>query len=539
MPLDRRAHGDNTDSPLRAGASLSRRTFIKTATATGGGLLLSVSVHGWSEVTAAESTAEFAPNAYVRIGRDGRVTLIVPQVEMGQGTYTSLPMLIAEELEVSLKQVNVEHAPPNDKLYGNPILGFQVTGGSTSIRGFWEPLSRAGATARSMLLAAAAATWQVDIDSCRASGGEIIHLPTGRRLAYAALADKAATLPMPENVPLKRLEDYRLVGTSAKRLDSPDKVNGRAVFGIDVKIPGMKIATVAACPILGGKLVRVDDTRAKIINGVRQVVRLNNAVAVVADHMGAAKKGLAALDITWDAGPNAQLSSTDLVRQLEDASKTPGVIARKEGNITEAMARAARRFEATYELPLLAHATMEPMNCTAHVRPDGCDVWVGTQVITRAQAAAALAAGLPIQKVRVHNFLLGGGFGRRLEVDGITQAVEIARQVDGPVKVVWTREEDIQHDIYRPYYYDRLAAGLDEKGMPVAWSHRVCGPSILARWSPPSSIVGRWLAASRAVSTWMPSPPQADPMLFPTFSSTMSVRSCRPAFLRAGGAASG
>ena len=305
-------------------------------------------------------------------------------------------------------------------------------------------------------------------------------------------------MPVPENVPLKKLEDFRLVGTFAKRLDSPDKVNGRAVFGIDVKIPGMKIATVAACPILGGKLGRVDDTSAKTINGVRQVVRLDNAVAVVADHMGAAKKGLAALDITWDAGPNAQLSSIDIVRQLEDASKTPGVIARKEGNFTEAMARAARRFEAAYEVPLLAHATMEPMNCTAHVRPDGCDVWVGTQVITRAQAAAARAAGLPIHKVKVHNFLLGGGFGRRLEVDGITQAVDIARQVDGPVKVIWTREEDIQHDIYRPYYYDRLAAGLDEKGMPVAWSHRICGPSILARWSPPSSIAGRWLAAFKS-----------------------------------------
>lgn len=497
MLLDRLGRGDDTGSPLGGGSSVSRRTVIKTVAALGGGLLLGVSVHEVGDAAAAESQSEFAPNAYVRVGRDGRVSLIVPQVEMGQGTYTSLPMMLAEELEINLDQVTIEPAPPNDKLYRNPLLGFQVTGGSTSVRGFWEPVSRAGATARAMLLEAAAATWQVPADSCRAKGGEVVHGPTGRRLAYAELADKAATLPVPENVPLKKPDEYWLVGTSAKRLDGPNKVNGSAVFGIDVIIPGMKIATVAACPILGGKLAQVDDNQARSIKGVRQMVRLENAVAVVADHMGAAKKGLAALDISWDPGPNAHLSSTDIVRQLAKASKTPGVVARRQGDITEAMARAARRMDAVYELPLLAHATTEPMNCTAHVRPDGCDVWVGTQVITRVQAAAARAAGLPIEKVRVHNCLLGGSFGRRLEVDGITQAVEIARQVDGPVKVIWTREEDIQHDIYRPYYYDRLAAGLDEKGMPVAWSHRVCGPSILARWTPPSTFIGRWLSVFR------------------------------------------
>jgi len=261
-------------------------------------------------------------------------------------------------------------------------------------------------------------------------------------------------------------------------------VNGKAEFGIDVKIPGMKIATVAACPVIGGKLARLDDSKAKSVKGVRQIVRLDNAVAVVADHMGAAKKGLAALDITWDGGANARFSSADLVSALDEASKRPGVVAKQAGDVAKAMAGAARTIEAVYQQPLLAHATMEPINCTVHVRPDGCDVWVGTQVISRAQATAAQVTGLPPEKVRVHNHLLGGGFGRRLDVDSITQAVQIARQVDGPVKIVWTREEDMQHDVYRPYYYDRLAAGLDQTGMPVAWSHRVTGSSILARWLP-------------------------------------------------------
>jgi isoquinoline 1-oxidoreductase subunit beta len=474
---------DHPSATLPAGG-LSRRAFIKAGAAAGGGLLLSIGLR--TPDTAAADADGFAPNAFVRIDRDGRVTLIVCQVEMGQGTYTSMPMLIAEELEVDLTQVHVEHAPPDDKLYSNPLLGFQATGGSTSVPGFWDPLRRAGATARIMLVASAADTWTVDANSCRAEKGEVIHTPTGRKLGYGALADKAATLtaPAPDKVVLKDPRDFKLVGTPAKRLDTPDKVNGKAQFGIDVKIPGMKIATVAACPVIGGKLARVDDTKAKAVKGVRQIVQIDNAVAVVADHMGAAKKGLAALDITWDGGANARFSSADLVSALDEASKRPGVVAKQAGDVAKAMAGAARTIEAVYQQPLLAHATMEPINCTVHVRPDGCDVWVGTQVAARAQATAAQVTGLPLEKVRVHNHLLGGGFGRRLDVDTVTQAVQIARQVDGPVKIVWTREEDIQHDIYRPYYYDRLAAGLDQAGMPVAWSHRVTGSSILARWLP-------------------------------------------------------
>ncbi|MGH8863860.1 MAG: molybdopterin cofactor-binding domain-containing protein [Burkholderiales bacterium] len=473
-----------TESMSKGG--ISRRTFLKASAVAGGGLLLSFSLPALMRNAEAATANTFAPNAFIRIDRQGRVTLVVHQVEMGQGTYTSLPMLLAEELEVDLAQVHLEHAPPDDKLYANPLIGFQMTGGSTSVRSAWDPLRRAGATARTMLVSAACATWNVDSNSCRAEKGEVIHVPTGRKLNYGALVDKAATLPVPDQVVLKDPKDFKLIGTPAKRLDSQDKVNGKAEFSIDVKVPGMKIATVAACPVFGGKLAGVDEAKAKAVKGVHRVVRLDDAVAVVADHMWAAKQGLAALDIRWDEGPNAKLSSADIVQQLEVASQKPGVVARKDGDVAKAMAGAAQTVEAVYQVPFLAHATMEPLNCTVQVRKDGCDVWVGTQVATRAQATAAQVTGLPPEKVRVHNHLLGGGFGRRLEVDFITQAVQIAKQVAGPVKVIWSREEDIQHGIYRPYYYDRLAAGLDGQGMPIAWSHRVTASSILARWFPPA-----------------------------------------------------
>jgi isoquinoline 1-oxidoreductase subunit beta len=466
--------------PLQNG--VSRRAFLKAGAAAGGGLLLSFTLD-CEEGDAAAGT--FAPNAFIRIDRGGAVTLVMPQVEMGQGTYTSMPMLIAEELDVELSQVRLEHAPPNDKLYGNPILGSsQTTGGSTSVRAFWEPLRRAGAVGRNLLIAAAAQTWGVETNACNAEKGEVIHVPTGRRLSYSNLVDVAAALPVPEKVTLKDPKDFKLIGTPVKRLDAPEKVNGTAQYGIDVRIPGMKVAAVAACPVFGGKLESVDDSRAKTTKGVVQIVRLDDAVAVVADHMAAAKKGLAALDIKWNEGPNAAVGTTDIIAQLDAASKNPGVVARKDGDVEKAMAGATKKVEAIYQVPFLAHAAMEPMNCTVHVRNDGCDVWVGTQVATRAQRAAAEVTGLPLEKVQVHNHLLGGGFGRRLDIDGVTRAVQIAKQVSVPVKVIWSREEDIQHDLYRPYYYDRLAAGLDEQGMPVAWTDRVTASSILARWLP-------------------------------------------------------
>jgi isoquinoline 1-oxidoreductase beta subunit len=396
-------------------------------------------------------------------------------------------MLIAEELEVDLKQVRVEHAPPNEKLYGNPLLGgIQATGNSNAIRASWQPLRQAGATARTMLVSAAAKRWNVDPASCRAQSGEVRHTPTGRRLKYGELATDAARMPVPESVVLKRADEFKLIGTPAKRLDIPSKVNGAAVYGIDARPPGVKIATLAQSPVFGGRVKSVDDAKAKAVKGVRQIVRLDDAVAVVADHMGAAKKGLAALVIEWDDGPHAKLNTNEIVGALEQATLNPGAVAQNVGNTDRAMASAVTKVEATYQVPFLAHATMEPMNCTVHVRKDGCGVWVGSQVMARAQAAAAKTTGLPLDQVVVHNHLLGGGFGRRLEIDGVTRAVQIAMQVESPVKVVWTREEDIQHDMYRPCFFDRISAGLDEKGAPVAWNHRFAGSSVIARWVPPA-----------------------------------------------------
>ena len=464
--------------------TVSRREFVSVLTAAGGSLLLGYRVGEGQRVASVASAPGFAPNAFIRIATDGSITLFMPQAEMGQGTHTSMSMLLAEELEVAPEQVRLEHAPP-DKLYANPFFGEQMTGASSSVRAFYEPLRRAGATARVVLVAAAAASWNVDPASCRAREGVVTHTPTGRTLSYGALAAKAATVPVPDKIALKDPKDFTLIGTPAKRPDTPSKVNGTAQYGIDVRLPGMLIATVAASPVLGGKVAGLDDEKAKAVPGVRQIVQLDDAVAVVADHMWAAKQGSAALEIRWEDGPNAKVSTADVVEGLAKASETAGVTARKDGDPASALAGAAKKVEAVYESPFLAHATMEPMNCTVHVRRDGCEVWTGSQVLSRARAAAAKVTGLPLEKVVVHNHFLGGGFGRRLEVDYVTQAVRIAKQVDAPVKVVWTREEDVQHDVYRPYYYDRFAAGLDAHGNPVVWSHRIVGPSIMARFLPP------------------------------------------------------
>ncbi len=463
--------------------NLSRRSFLATSAAVGGGLIVSLSLPlGRSE---AANSDGFAPNAFIRIGSDGQVVLTIPYVEMGQGTYTSIPMLIAEELDVGLEQVRLEHAPPNEKLYANPMLGVQATGNSNAIRGAWKPLREAGAAARIMLVAAAAKRWSVDTASCRAQDGEVLHVPTGRRLKYGELAAEAAMMPVPENVTLKSPAEFKLIGTSAKRLDAPAKVNGTAIYGIDARPPGVKFAALAQSPVFGGRVKSLDDAAGKAVKGVRQIVRLDDAVAVVADHMGAAKKGLAALKIEWDDGPHATLTTADVAHDLEQATLGSGAVAQNIGDADKAMASAATKLDAIYQVPFLAHAAMEPMNCTVHVRKDACEIWIGSQAMARVQAMAAKAAGLPPEKVIVHNHLIGGGFGRRLEADGAIRAVEIATHVDGPVKVVWTREEDIQHDMYRPYWFDRISAGLDTQGRPVAWKHRFAGSSVIARWLPP------------------------------------------------------
>ncbi|MBR0692747.1 xanthine dehydrogenase family protein molybdopterin-binding subunit [Bradyrhizobium lablabi] len=474
---------DHVDSPA-PDTNLSRRSFLATGVAVGGGLMLSLSLpFGASDAAPSDG---FTPNAFIRIGNDGQVVLTMPYVEMGQGTYTSIPMLIAEELEVSLKQVRLEHAPPNEKLYANPLLGVQATGNSNAMRGAWKPMREAGATARTMLVTAAAKRWGLDPSTCQAQDGAVIHAPSGRRLAYGELASEAAQLPVPSNVTLKSAADFRLIGTRAKRLDAPGKVNGTAIYGIDVRPAGVKIATLAQSPVFGGRVRSVDDTAAKAVNGVRQIVRLDDAVAVVADHMGAAKKGLAALKIEWDEGAHAGLGTDEVVRKLDQATLGPGAVAQTVGDVDKAMAGAATKVEASYQVPFLAHATMEPMNCTVHFRKDECEIWIGSQAMARVQNMAAKAADLPPEKVIVHNHLLGGGFGRRLEADGAVRAVQIAQHVDGPVKVVWTREEDIQHDMYRPYWFDRISAALDAEGKPVAWKNRFAGSSVLARWLPPA-----------------------------------------------------
>src|SRR6266851_3064923 len=460
----------------------TRRALLKAGAAAAGGLLLGFHMP-FAKAAGAEAEV-LAPNAFIRIDRQGKVTLIMPQVEMGQGVYTSIAMILAEELDAAFDDVRLEHAPPNDALYANPVFGLQVTGNSNSIRAFWIPLRKAGAGARALLVQAAAQTWTVDPATCRTENGAVLHDPSGRKLAYAALVGPAAAMAAPQDPPLKAVTDFRLIGKPLKRLDTPDKVNGKVVYGIDAMPPGVKFATLAACPVFGGTVAHVDDANAKTLPGVRQVIVLKEVVAVVGDHMWAAKQGLSALDITWNEGPHAAVSSDDVWKQLRAASKTEGAVAKSTGDVTKGLAQ-GDLVEAAYELPFLAHATMEPLNCTVHVTPTTCEVWVGSQVLSRAQAIAAKVTGLPLDKVTVHNHLIGGGFGRRLEVDMIDTAVQIAKQVDGPVKVVWTREEDIQHDVYRPVYRDTLSATVS-KGRIIGWKHRITGSSVIARWLPPA-----------------------------------------------------
>src|SRR5216683_1151811 len=426
----------------------------------------------------------FAPNAFIRIDTAGKTTLVMPQVEMGQGIYTAVAMILAEELDADYAQVTLMHAPPSDKLYANPTFGVQVTGNSNSVRAFWMPLRKAGAGARAMLVQAAAQQWQVEPASCTTSNGEVIHADSGRKLGYGALAEDASKQTPPKDVPVKDPKDFVLIGKSLKRLDTPYKVNGKVVYGIDAMLPGMKFATLAQCPVFGGKVGHVDDKAAKAVPGVRQVVVLDDLVAVVGDHMWAAKKGLGTLVVTWNEGPNAKVSSKDIWEDLRAASAKDGVVAKSMGDIAKGLAT-GERFDASYELPFLAHAPMEPLNCTVQFKPDGCEIWTGTQILSRVQSEAAKAAGLPVEKVTVNNHLIGGGFGRRLEPDMVIAAVRIAKQVDGPVKVVWTREEDIQHDIYRPVYRDTISATLSG-GKIVGWKYRITGSAILARWLPPA-----------------------------------------------------
>ncbi len=474
-----------TVTTAAAGPDLSRRTLLQVGAAVGGGLMVGFVARSGA---AQPVVTGFAPNAFIRIDPAGQVKLVMPQVEMGQGTYTSISMILAEELDADWRKVVFEHAPPSDALYGNPVFGVQATGNSNSIRAFWTPLRKAGAGTRAILVQAAASGWGVDPASCRTEAGEVIHDATGRRIGYGALAGRAAGLKPPADPPLKDPANFRLIGKSLRRLDTPEKVNGTAKFGIDAMPPGVKFATFAHAPVLGGKVVRIDDSQAKLVPGFRQVVVLEDLVAVVGDHMWAALQGLAALNIDWADGANAAIDTGHIHDLLVRASSRPGVVAKTVGDVTKALGDDA--IEVTYDVPFLAHAAMEPMNCTVHVAGGRCEIWTGIQVASRAQAIAAKVTGLPLDQVIVNNHLLGGGFGRRLEVDQVETAVRIAQHVDSPVKVVWSREEDMRHDVYRPTWHDRFSAKLDG-GKISAWRHIITGSSVLARWLPAAFVDGK------------------------------------------------
>jgi isoquinoline 1-oxidoreductase beta subunit len=460
-------------------AGIARRDFLIGSALTASGLLV-----GFGAAQPARATAPFEPNAFIRIPPAGQIVLVMPSVEMGQGIYTAVAMLIAEELEVALDQVALEHAPADPARYANPILGDQITGGSLAIRGIYEPMRVAGAAARVMLVSAAAGQWGVDPATCRAESGVVLHDASGRRASYGELMEAAAAQPVPTDVPLKRASEFKVIGQPVRRLDSPAKVNGTAKFGIDAHPDGLSYAAIAICPHFNGTLRSVTDGAALQVRGVKQVVQTRNAVAVVADNTGSARKGLAALTIDWDPGASAGLTTGELVRRIEAAVDGPALPFFSDGDVAQSEADHGPALEFVYRLSILPHSTMEPMNCTVHVRADGCEVWTGTQIMSRARQVAADVLGLPAEKVTVHNHYLGGGFGRRLDVDGIIAATEIARQVEGPVKVTWSREEDMRHDCYRYLNYSKVTATLGPDGLPQSWRHRVIGPSVMARWMP-------------------------------------------------------
>jgi isoquinoline 1-oxidoreductase beta subunit len=464
---------------MNAIVNLSRRGFLKAGISAGGGLLLGFHVSSNRALAATVSeSAQAKLNSWVRIASNGTVTIIVGQSEMGQGIMTSIPMIIADELEAEWSKVRVEQAPA-DPAYGDPMRGGeQSTNGSRSIRNMLTLWRRAGAAAREMLVTAAAKQWGVAPEECSAEQNVVIHRPSGRKLGYGQLAAAAAELPVPKEPKLKSPDQFRYIGKAVARVDTPDKVNGRGIYGLDVKVPGLLIATVQRCPVFGGKVASFDATKAKAVKGVRHVVQISSGIAVVANSYWAAKTGRDALNITWDEGPNAQLSSAEITRIYSESAAQPGPAARKDGDAVKALDGAAKAHDAVYEVPFLAHATMEPMNCTAHVRKDGCELWVGTQNQTGTQRTAMRISGFPREAVKVNTMLLGGGFGRRGEQDFIADAVETSKAVGAPVKVIWSREDDVRHGHYRPATYNILRAALDERGAPIAWLHRIVAPSI-------------------------------------------------------------
>jgi isoquinoline 1-oxidoreductase beta subunit len=462
---------------------VNRRDFLKNGILIGGGLMLGCYLpHGkLIEGASAQSGVTFMPNAFIRISSDDRVTIIVNKSEMGQGVYTSLPMLVAEELEVDWTKIQVEAAPV-DSTYNHTQWDIQGTGGSTSVWSEWERLQKVGATARLMLIQAAADIWKVDPTSCQAEKGFVIHDATKRRISYGKLIEKASQMEVPKEVPLKDPKDFKIIGKSMKRLDTPEKTNGKAIFGIDVRIPGMLTAMVVRPPVFGGKVKSFNAQKAKAIPGVKDVAQIDSGVAVIADGFWSANKGREVLEIVWDEGPLAKLSTEGMHKEYASLVKDPGAAARKEGNAQQAFSKAAKQLHAEYEVPYLAHACMEPLNCLVDLHEDRCEIWTGTQMQTMDRNTAARVAGLKPEQVKIHTTFLGGGFGRRAnpQSDFVAEAVGVAKMVKKPVKVIWTREDDMKGGYYRPMWYDRIAAGLDDQGNLIAWQHTIVGQSILS-----------------------------------------------------------
>ena len=453
----------------------TRREFLKAGTLAGAGLVI------WLELptsAAAQAAPIFEPSAYISITPDNVVRLWITRAEMGQGVRTTLPMMLNEELEADWAQIQYQQAMP-----GGHFKGIRLrTSGSGSTVGTYSALRKAGATAREMLIAAAAEKWNVPPSTCRAQQGKVIHSPSGRALTYGDLAQSAARQKVPDNPPLKNPKDFRVIGTRVKRTDGAPIVTGQATYGIDVRLPGMLCAVMARCPYLGGRLATFDAAKALATPGVRQVVPIKSGmapgVAVVADHTWAALQGRDALHIDWDPGPHADFDSDRLLQQMEAALAQPGFFVRNDGDAPKAIQSCPRKLEATYEFPFQAHAPLEPMNCIADVRGNSCEIWVPTQAPERTQSEAARLLGIPEDSVQVHVTLLGGGFGRRLFVDYAVEAVELSRAIGHPVQLLWTRSDDMRFGYFHPNDLERIAGGLDESGRPLAWIQKSVGPDL-------------------------------------------------------------
>jgi isoquinoline 1-oxidoreductase subunit beta len=452
---------------------LSRREFVAAGVAAGAGLVVGF----YLPHRGGPGKESFSPNAYLRITPDNKITIVVARSEMGQGVRTALPMILAEELEADWKQIEIEQAG------ASTLFGDQTTGGSASIRTTWDPMRKAGASAREMLISAAALTWGVPRSSCSAASGNIKHAATNRSLSYGELVGKASTFPIPTDVVLKQSKDYKIVGQRLARVDSPDKVKGSAVFGIDFRLPGMKFAVLSRCPTIGGKVSAFDDKESKKIPGVTFVGKVNDsAVAVVADSVWQAMEGRRVLNVTWDDGPNKDLDNAAVTAALKQAASKKGANLYSAGEPAKA---SGRHIAAEYTLPFMAHAPMEPGNCTAHYQGTKCELWAPTQVPQDCRDSVAPAIGLDPDQVKVNVTLMGGGFGRRLEHDYAVEAALVSKAINAPVKVIWTREDDMRFSTYRPASMHQLSATVDGSGLPVGLTHRIIAPSITGQKGQP------------------------------------------------------